>query len=64
MSRCRACDTPLSDTHTPVYNKLSHCEEDLCFRCNRLSRITLAPREHLFGLHPQEGLTQPLPLTE
>lgn len=59
MSRCKACNVPLSDKHTPVYNKLSRCEEDLCGECKRLARITSLPHEYLFGNNPQEGLTQP-----
>lgn len=59
MSRCKACDTPLSNKHTPVYNKLSKQEEDLCTICIRYSRVTELPHEYLFGLHPSEGLTQP-----
>ena len=59
MSRCKACDIPLSDKHTPVYNKFSRCEEDLCTVCKRLSTFTQSPHEYLFGYNPQEGLTQP-----
>lgn len=59
MSRCKACDTPLTNKHTPVYNKHSGEEEDLCGTCVRLSKVTELPHEYLFGMHPQEGLTQP-----
>jgi hypothetical protein len=58
MSRCKACDTPLQDKDTPVKNKLSKCEEDLCTVCQYASRRRDWPREYLFGLYPQEGLTE------
>lgn len=63
MSRCRACNTILSENNSrPVYNKYTLLEDDLCATCVAISRDTFMPHEYLFGRNPQEGVTPPVPL--
>lgn len=55
MSRCKACDSPLTNNDTPSWNKVAHREEDLCGACRSLVYNSYIEHEYVCGRYPTDG---------
>lgn len=64
MSRCKCCDTPLSNNDNPGWNKLAQKEEDLCSVCRYLVYNSYAVKEYTGGRYPVEGMTGPVSIKD
>lgn len=58
--RCKCCDSELS-FETPVINKHTGKEDDLCSSCRRFALHPVMDHEYFGGWYPSEGVTAPLP---
>lgn len=57
MSRCRACNAPLSKYEIPRYNPKTGEEDDFCFKCIHLSQYSYVEHEYVCGSYPVDGVT-------
>lgn len=64
MSRCKCCDTPLSNNDSPGWNKLAKQEEDLCSVCRYLVYNSYPVKEYVCGRYPTEGITGPVTIKD
>lgn len=64
MSRCRCCNTPIGVNDTPIINKYTKQEEDMCTVCKHLVYNSYLEREYTGGRYPQTGITVPSKLSD